>query len=95
MHKISFFISTVKFYSSLLTILYLNNIGLAYLEAKGKEDGVVTLPSGLLYKEIRAGNPDGKTPTINSPCECDYAGKSAFVLFCCVLWCVQYEVSVI
>ena len=56
MHKISFFISTVKFYISLLTILYLYNIGLAYLEAKGKEDGVVTLPSGLMYKEIRAGN---------------------------------------
>lgn len=59
MHKISFFISTVKSYTSLrklLTILYLNNIGLAYLEAKGKEDGVVTLPSGLMYKEIRAGN---------------------------------------
>lgn len=88
--------------------------GLAYLEAKGKEEGVVTLPSGLLYKEIRPGNgeflffllmwaalsipsdrlthdvfhvkylqlvtrthtyprtippADGKTPTINSPCE--------------------------
>lgn len=46
--------------------------GLDFLAAKGKEDGVVTLPSGLLYKEIRAG--DGKTPTINSPCECHYAG---------------------
>ena len=33
-----------------------NYTGLAYLEAKGKEEGVVTLPSGLLYKEIRAGN---------------------------------------
>jgi uncharacterized membrane protein len=30
--------------------------GLAYLAAKGKEEGVVTLPSGLLYKEIRPGN---------------------------------------
>lgn len=30
--------------------------GLAFLEAKGKEEGVVTLPSGLMYKEIRAGN---------------------------------------
>jgi len=48
--------------------------GLAYLAAKGKEEGVVTLPSGLLYKEIRPGNADGKTPTINSPCECDYSG---------------------
>jgi len=48
--------------------------GLAFLEAKGKEEGVVTLPSGLMYKELRAGNPDGKTPTVNSPCECHYAG---------------------
>jgi len=30
--------------------------GIAYLEAKGKEEGVVTLPSGLMYKEVRAGN---------------------------------------
>ena len=87
-------------------------IGLAYLEAKGKEEGVVTLPSGLMYKEVRPGNgklmmqadcfaidfwfifvrfrralyfplppphltnhfdfiylADGKTPTVNSPCE--------------------------
>jgi hypothetical protein len=51
-----------------------NAEGLAYLAAKGKEEGVVTLPSGLLYKEIRPGNVDGKTPTLNSPCECDYAG---------------------
>ena len=30
-------------------------IGLAFLEAKGKEEGVVTLPSGLLYKELTPG----------------------------------------
>ncbi|KAL3812116.1 hypothetical protein ACHAXA_009375 [Cyclostephanos tholiformis] len=65
----------------LCALLFIYNVmagtdaeGLAFLEAKGKEDGVVTLPSGLLYKEIRAGNPGGKTPTLNSPCECDYAG---------------------
>jgi len=46
--------------------------GLAFLKAKGAEEGVVTLPSGLLYKELRPGT--GKTPTLNSPCECDYAG---------------------
>lgn len=50
------------------------NEGLAYLESKGKEKGVVTLPSGLLYREIRPGNPDGKSPTLSSPCECHYAG---------------------
>ena len=54
------------------TLAGTNQEGLDFLAAKGKEDGVVTLPSGLLYKEIRAG--DGKTPTINSPCECHYAG---------------------
>jgi len=59
------------------------------LEAKGKEDGVVTLPSGLLYKEIRAGNPDGKTPTINSPCECDYAGTLESPRLCCFMMCMD------
>ncbi|KAL3772909.1 hypothetical protein ACHAWO_011693 [Cyclotella atomus] len=49
-------------------------IRLKFLEAKAKEEGVVTLPSGLMYKELRAGNPDGKTPTINSPCDCHYSG---------------------
>lgn len=29
--------------------------GLAYLAAKAKEEGVVTLPSGLMYKELHAG----------------------------------------
>merc|ERR1719503_425863 len=56
------------------TLAGTNAEGLAYLEAKEKEEGVVKLESGLLYKELRAGNEDGKTPTINSPCECHYAG---------------------
>lgn len=43
-----------------------------WLEAKKSEAGVVTLASGLLYKEVRAGS--GKTPTVNSPCSCHYAG---------------------
>jgi FKBP-type peptidyl-prolyl cis-trans isomerase len=35
--------------------IYLS-LGLKFLEKKAKEEGVVTLPSGLLYKELRAGN---------------------------------------
>ena len=54
------------------TLAGTNQAGLDFLAAKGKEEGVVTLPSGLLYKEIVAGT--GKTPTINSPCDCHYAG---------------------
>ena len=46
--------------------------GLAFLATKKTEEGVVELPSGLLYKEIRAGT--GKTPTVDSPCSCHYAG---------------------
>jgi hypothetical protein len=41
---------------SLYTALATDAEGLKFLEAKGKEEGVVTLPSGLLYKELRAGN---------------------------------------
>merc|ERR1719319_787169 len=51
--------------------------GKAWLASKGKEDGVVTLPSGLLYKKIKtstADEKDRKYPLVNSPCECHYAG---------------------
>eukprot|EP00804_Cyclotella_cryptica_P026066 CCRYP_013924-RA/>CCRYP_013924-RA protein AED:0.03 eAED:0.03 QI:141/1/1/1/0.75/0.6/5/4087/188 len=100
----SFLLSLLFIAGSLYTALAGTSAeGLAYLDAKGKEEGVVTLPSGLMYKEIRAGNrtlshsnllafrsilwsnktlffssllatADGKTPTINSPCECHYSG---------------------
>ena len=47
--------------------------GTKYLEAKSKEQGVITLPSGLRYKVIKRG--DGKShPTVDSPCLCHYAG---------------------
>jgi FKBP-type peptidyl-prolyl cis-trans isomerase FklB len=46
--------------------------GLKWLAAKRAEPGVVALPSGLLYKEIRPGT--GKTPTVDSPCDCHYSG---------------------
>lgn len=46
--------------------------GLKWLAQKKVEEGVVTLPSGLMYKELKAG--DGKTPTISTPCKCHYSG---------------------
>jgi FKBP-type peptidyl-prolyl cis-trans isomerase FklB len=46
--------------------------GLAFLAKKATEEGVVKLPSGLMYKELVAGV--GKTPTADSPCACHYAG---------------------
>eukprot|EP00413_Alexandrium_margalefii_P049004 CAMPEP_0204611154 /NCGR_PEP_ID=MMETSP0661-20131031/61878_1 /ASSEMBLY_ACC=CAM_ASM_000606 /TAXON_ID=109239 /ORGANISM="Alexandrium margalefi, Strain AMGDE01CS-322" /LENGTH=287 /DNA_ID=CAMNT_0051622997 /DNA_START=52 /DNA_END=916 /DNA_ORIENTATION=+ len=50
-----------------------NAEGKAFLEAKEKEEGVVKLASGLLYKVLKKG--EGKHhPTVDSPCDCHYAG---------------------
>ena len=62
----------------LLSILFVtilggtNEEGLKFLAAKEKEDGVVKLPSGLLYKELVAGT--GKSPSLASPTKCHYRG---------------------
>jgi len=48
--------------------------GKKYLEAKEKEDGVIKLPSGLMYKVLQKGN--GKVhPLVSTPCDCHYEGK--------------------
>ena len=48
--------------------------GKSWLEAKAKEDGVVTLESGLMYKVLRDG--DGENhPKASTSCECHYEGK--------------------
>ena len=48
--------------------------GKTWLEAKAKEDGVVTLESGLMYKVLRDG--DGENhPKASTSCECHYEGK--------------------
>lgn len=46
--------------------------GRKFLEAKSKEEGVVTLPSGLMYKVIRAGT--GATPNASDSVETHYRG---------------------
>jgi FKBP-type peptidyl-prolyl cis-trans isomerase len=46
--------------------------GDAFLAANKKKEGVVTLPSGLQYKILKAG--DGKKPTGNDTVECNYRG---------------------
>ncbi|GMH54940.1 hypothetical protein TrRE_jg3636 [Triparma retinervis] len=45
----------------------------AWLTKKGGEDGVTTLPSGLMYKVLES-SASGKTPLVSTPCECHYAG---------------------
>ena len=48
--------------------------GKTWLEAKAKEDGVVALESGLMYKVLRDG--DGENhPKASTSCECHYEGK--------------------
>jgi FKBP-type peptidyl-prolyl cis-trans isomerase FklB len=46
--------------------------GTAFLEENKKKDGVVTLPSGLQYKVLKAG--EGKKPTNADTVECNYRG---------------------
>merc|ERR1712224_591803 len=47
--------------------------GEKFIEAKKKEEGDVTLASGLSYKVLKKG--EGKFhPTKDSPCECHYQG---------------------
>jgi FKBP-type peptidyl-prolyl cis-trans isomerase FklB len=46
--------------------------GAAFLAANKDKEGVVTLPSGLQYKILKAG--DGKTPTDADTVECHYRG---------------------
>merc|ERR1711957_942793 len=44
-----------------------------WLADNAKEEGVITLPSGLQYKVLRKG--DGADyPTVDSPCKCHYKG---------------------
>jgi len=37
--------------------------------------GVHSLPSGLLWKEIQQGQKNGKSPLVDTPCECHYSGR--------------------
>ena len=50
--------------------------GTAYLAANSKEEGVISLASGLQYKVLQAGS-GGFHPTANSLCDCHYEGRVA------------------
>jgi FKBP-type peptidyl-prolyl cis-trans isomerase FklB len=50
-----------------------NEAGKAFLAKIKKEEGVVTLKSGLQYKVLKDGT-GTKSPLVNTPCECHYAG---------------------
>ena len=47
-----------------------------FLSTKEKEDGVIKLESGLMYKVLREGSEEGKgkKAMVNTPCKCHYAG---------------------
>merc|ERR1719499_1480379 len=52
-----------------------NEVGKKFLEENKKKPGVITLPSGLQYKVLREGAGEDH-PTVDSPCECHYAGTT-------------------
>lgn len=47
--------------------------GKRFLEDKKKEKGVITLPSGLMYKVLKEGK-GTMHPEVGTPCSCHYAG---------------------
>lgn len=47
----------------------------AFMEKNGKEEGVKTLPSGLQYKVVRSGPPDGMRPQETDEVKVNYEGK--------------------
>lgn len=50
-----------------------NAAGVAFLEENKNKEGVITLPSGLQYKVLKAGSGDSH-PTADSSCSCHYHG---------------------
>mmetsp|Transcript_59160 Transcript_59160/g.105147 ORF Transcript_59160/g.105147 Transcript_59160/m.105147 type:complete len:204 (-) Transcript_59160:35-646(-) len=46
-----------------------------FLEKKAKEAGVITLPSGLMYKILDKGPRDGPSPGLKTKCSCTYTGQ--------------------
>ena len=53
-----------------------NESGLKFLEENKNKPGVITLPSGLQYKVLRAGDGDAH-PKAGTSCECHYEGRTA------------------
>ena len=47
-----------------------------FLAAKAKEEGVKALAKGVLYKEIKAGNKNGKKPTLSDRIKVTYKGTT-------------------
>ena len=62
--------------SALLGCSATNDFGTKFLAANAAKEGVITLPSGLQYKVLRAGDGDSH-PTVSSQCECHYEGRTA------------------
>merc|ERR1719343_964997 len=52
-----------------------NDVGKKFLEEQKGKPGVVTLPSGLMYKVLVEGTGEDH-PTVDSSCECFYAGTT-------------------
>jgi FKBP-type peptidyl-prolyl cis-trans isomerase FklB len=55
---------------------YASNLkaGQDFLAAKAQEEGVVALPNGIYYKEIKAGKKNGKKPTLDDKIKVAYKG---------------------
>merc|ERR1719424_1994274 len=69
-------LSRILAVSAICAVSATNAAGLKFLEANKAKEGVVTLPSGLQYKVVSPGTGTNH-PTVDSPCECHYEGRTA------------------
>ncbi len=47
-----------------------------WLEEKAKEEGVNELPRGILYKVLKSGDPNGKSPNLSNVIVAHYTGRT-------------------
>lgn len=47
-----------------------------WLEEKATEEGVNELPRGILYKVLKSGDPNGKTPNLSNVIVAHYTGRT-------------------
>merc|ERR1719436_2207367 len=56
-----------------LAVFGSNEEGIKFLEENASKEGVISLPSGMQYKVLKAGDGDSH-PAADSPCLCHYQG---------------------
>jgi FKBP-type peptidyl-prolyl cis-trans isomerase FklB len=65
----------ISIHSIQISLFPLQRTGKKFLDEKAKEDGIITLKSGMLVEIMKTGdNPDAKSPRAGDSCDVTYKG---------------------